>query len=60
MLYSFVLKFYPRCHSDPEQKSLGYYPDLELSVVWIVFERPALKMAVNQLEDVVQRWVENL
>lgn len=34
-----MLKFYPRCHSDPEQKSLGYNPDLELSVVWIVFEK---------------------
>lgn len=27
------------CHSDPEQKSLGYNPDIELSVVRIVFEK---------------------
>lgn len=34
-----MLDFYCRCHSDLEQKSLGYNPDLEESLVWTIFEK---------------------
>lgn len=34
-----MLNFYCRCHSDLEQKSLGYNPDLEGSLLWTIFEK---------------------
>jgi len=32
-------EFYCRCHSDLEQKRIGYNPDLEESFTWTIFEK---------------------